>query len=46
MEIIAIRQRIVTASEDEVDADFMDQFVGIVAIHLFNERPDLEAISI
>ena len=37
---------IVTASEDEVDADFMNQFVSIVAMHRFNERPDLEAISV
>ncbi len=37
---------IVTASEDEVDADFMEQFVSIVAMHRFNERPDLEAISV
>ena len=37
---------IVTAVEDKVDADFMDQLVGIIAMHRFNERPDLEAISV
>ena len=37
---------IVTATEDEVDAEFIDQFIGLIAMHRFAERPDLEAISV
>ncbi len=37
---------IVKAADGEVDDDFMDQFASIIAMHRFNERPDLEAISV
>ena len=37
---------IITATDDDVNADFMDEFVSIIAMHRFHQRPDLEAISV
>ena len=33
-----------TAINDQVDADFIDQFIALIAMHRFNERPDLDSI--
>ncbi len=34
-----------TASNDKVDVDFIDQFIALIAMHRFNERPDLDSIA-
>ena len=34
-----------TAINDQVDADFIDQFIALIAMHRFNERPDLDSIA-
>ena len=34
-----------TASNDQVDVDFIDQFIALIAMHRFNERPDLDSIA-
>ena len=33
-----------TASNDKVDVDFIDQFIALIAMHRFNERPDLDSV--
>ncbi len=33
-----------TAINDQVDADFIDQFIALIAMHRFNERPDLDSV--
>ncbi len=33
------------AQDKDVNADFVDVFISMIAKHRFNERPDLESIS-
>ena len=35
-----------TASGDKVDVNFLNQFIGMIAMHRFNERPDLASIAV
>ena len=34
-----------TANNDQVNADFIDQFIALIAMHRFYERPDLDSIA-
>ena len=36
---------IAIAENDEVDDDFAQNFIALIGMHRFNERPDLDAIA-